>query len=331
MQMPYGWELRPMKTADIDDVLEIVFDHDEDDGDWARESYSQRGVADQYVLTREAEIAGVTGFRPAQETEHAYWLTWTYVAETHQGQKMGTRMLYHLFEVLKKKRGRKIFVSLSDYVDPEKGPIYKKAIKLYKSAGFKEELVHRDYYGPGESEMIYGCALVPTMSVRAPKPDKRGIVLTDIFKIDETDAVYAVDWAYQGRQCFDALEMQSLIDRAAAQNARALFVSFPSNVIQTNTPLQSCGFMPCGMLEDYFKQGLHEVHYRYDFDSYFLITIINREACHEPKPFLRPLCDRFLFADVGELLGPRGRGGGFGQGARGHAKHPGRSQQKRDR
>lgn len=264
LKMPFGWDLRQMREADVLDVLQIINDHDEDDGEWAQESYAERGVADQYVLIHEDQVAGVTGFRYAQGTQDVYWLTWTYVAETHQGQKMGTRMLYHLLEVLKKKRARKMFVSLSDYVDPEEGAIYKKAIKLYKSVGFKEELVHRDYYARGESEMIYGCTITPPMPHRPPKPDKRGIVLTEVFLIDETDAAYAVDWEFEGRQCFGRTEMEAIIQTAGEHSARSLFVSFPSNVTQTNAPLQACGFNPCGMLEHYFQDGLHEVHYRYD-------------------------------------------------------------------
>ena len=265
MKLPYGWAFRPMKNSDIAAVLEIIYDHDDDDGEWAEKTFAESGIDNHYVVTFENEVSGSTGFSYADGTDGTYWLSWTYVDEDHQGQKIGTIMLQNLFEMLRNKKARKIFVSLSDYIDPEEGAIYARAMKLYKAAGFKEEIIHRDYYEPGESELIYGCTLSHPLPGRN-QDDARGIVLEDVFEVDETDDVYAIDWAFDGQSCFGASELGALVDKVRAMDARSVFISFPSNVLTVVEPLKNCGFKPCGMLEDFYKDGLHEFHYRLDFN-----------------------------------------------------------------
>lgn len=263
MKLPYGWGFRPMKKEDISDALEIIYDHDEDDGEWAEKTFAESGVKDHYVLTFESKVSGSTGFSYAEGTDGTYWLSWTYIGSEHQGQKLGTIMLAELFEILKKKKARKIFVSLSDYSDPDEGPIYKKALQLYKAAGFKEEIVHPDYYEPGESQMIYGCSLSQPLAGRH-EDDKRGIVLEEIFEIDETDDAYAIDWHYSGNRCFSESDLRAMLEKLEKEGARSVFISFPSTITSVIEPLKATGFNPCGMLEDFYKDGLHEFHFRYD-------------------------------------------------------------------
>lgn len=263
MKLPSGWDFRPMKKEDISDVLEIIYDHDEDDGEWAEKTFSGSGVENHYVVTFEGKVAGSTGISYAEGTDGTYWLSWTYIDSDHQSQKIGTIMLLRLFDILKKQKARKVFVSLSDYVDPEDGPIYKKAIKLYKAAGFKEEIVHRDYYEPGEAEMIYGCTLAQPLPGRN-EDDDRGIVLGELFEVDETEDVYAIDWEFHDGSCFTDSDLSSRCEKAKNAGARSVFISFPSNLTSVIEPLKAAGFSPCGMLEDFYKDGLHEFQFRYN-------------------------------------------------------------------
>lgn len=264
--LPIGWKLRPMASNDLDDVLKIIYEHDEDDGEWAQESYEKFGFTDEYVLTNEDRVAGVTGFKYEPETDNTFWLSWTYLEKTHQGKQMGARMLEELFDILKKRKARKIFVSTSDYIDPEEGSIYKDAIRLYKTMGFKEEIVHPDFYEPGESQLIYGYYLQPRPPMKKRiKPEKRGVVLDDLYDIDETDDIYAVEWEFYGKQCFSSEELKGFLEKARGLNARAVYMALPSNVTKVNDPLKDCGFQPIGMLEDFYGDGLHKIHFRYQF------------------------------------------------------------------
>jgi len=259
---PSDYNFRPMKRRHIDAVLKIIEAHDEDDFEYARDSYEHSGRLGQYVLMCENAVIGVTGYRRASDTDNTYWLSWTYLDAEYHGQKLGKLMLEKLFDILKQKKARKLFVSTSDYVDQEKGSIYQNAINLYKSMGLKEEVVHPDYYNPGESQLIYGLALQEPQPAGKRANDKRGIVLVELFEIDETEDVYAADWRFAGRKCFTANQMKRLLDDARERNARSVFISFPSNVRRVFKPLEASGFEPCGILENYFEDGLHEYQFR---------------------------------------------------------------------
>jgi ribosomal protein S18 acetylase RimI-like enzyme len=210
----------------------------------------------------ENTVIGVTGYRRGSDTDNTFWLSWTYLDAEYHGQKLGKYMLEKLFDILKQKKTRKLFVSTSDYEDPQKGRIYQNAINLYKSVGLKEEIVHPDYYNPGESQLIYGLALQPPQPDKKRPDEKRGIVLAELFEIDETEDVYAADWRFSGRKCFTADEMKRLLDDARERNARSVFISFPSDVRKVFKPLEASGFQPCGILENYFEDGLHEYQFR---------------------------------------------------------------------
>jgi ribosomal protein S18 acetylase RimI-like enzyme len=263
MELPQGWEFRPMKEEDITDALEIIYSHDEDDGEWAESAYENAGVEDQYVITYNQKVAGVTGVEEAEETDGTYWISWTYMAEEHQGKGMGALMLKSLLAVLEEKNVRQLFVTLSDYVDPEDGPIYEKALKMYTSLGFTEQIVHKDYYEPGESELIYGYALRIPVPMETIDDDNRGIVFTDLFEIDETDGAYAIDWEFSNRNC-TIKEMNHYLKLAKKNGARSVFISFPSNVVSGYEVLQATGFNPVGMLKNFYEDGIHEVHFRYN-------------------------------------------------------------------
>lgn len=263
--LKHGWNFRSMTSDDLDDVLRIINDHDEDDHEAAQASYQDSGLENQYVLTVEDVITGMTGFSLAEGTDRTYWLSWTYVDPEHQGNQMGTGMLEALFDILSRENARKIFVSTSDYVDPERGSIYQNATKLYKTMGFKEEIVHPDFYAPGEATIVYGRSLIDALADKKVKADKRGIALLDIFEIDETDDTYAIEWAFSGKRCFGIDAMNVVLEQAKSAGARSAYISFPSNANQPLPPLQACGFEVCGQLQDYYTDGVHETRFRYVF------------------------------------------------------------------
>lgn len=257
------YQFRPMKRRHIRPVLAIIRAHDDDDHRYARSFFKHSGHGDHYVLMHEDAVIGVTGARLALDTDGAFWLSWTYLDAAYHGRKLGKYMLEKLFELLNQKNARKVFVSTSDYADPEKGMIYQRAIELYKAMGFREEVVHPDYYNPGESQLVFGLALRPPAPPEKRPNDKRGIKLIELFEVDETEDVYAVDWRFSGWLCFTVKQMQRLLQEAEKRNARSVFISFPSNVRRVFTPLEASGFQPCGILENYFEDGLHEYQFRY--------------------------------------------------------------------
>jgi GNAT superfamily N-acetyltransferase len=258
--------LRPLLDDDVLPALEIIKDFDEDDYECAQESFQNKGLDDLYVLVNEQEVIGVTGFTLAGETRHSYWLDWTYLAEEYKKQGLGKQMLEELFEILRQKDCRKLFVQVSTYNDPEDGAIYADALNFYKAMGFTEELVHHDYYESDESQLIYSYVFKsPVPSSSTPIIDKRSVVLNGVFEIDETEGMYAIDWDFSKKNKASTVEMPDLIEEAKKRRARSLLISFPSNVPNTASHLKDLGFSQSGILSDYFDEGVHEIHFRYDF------------------------------------------------------------------
>ena len=153
-----GLELRPMDENDIPAVVALIQAIDEDDAEEASESYTQRGLENQFVLTRDGRLLGVTGCRAASGTHQSFWLSWTYVQAREQGKGLGGQMLQELLQRMRDGNIRKVFVSTSDYKDTAGADTYAAARQMYEKAGFILEVTHPHYYAPGESQLIYGLA-----------------------------------------------------------------------------------------------------------------------------------------------------------------------------
>ncbi len=263
-------ELRPMLEADLPHVLAIINEHDEDDADEAEGSYAEQGLDNQFVLVRDEAILGVSGFRYATGTIGTAWLSWTYLRKDAQQQGLGTWMLNAMLQRMREENYRKIFVSTSDYVDPEEGPIYAAANQLYQNVGFRQEVVHPDYFDVGESQIVYGMTLLSNTSIIPAAADNSSLMFNGLFEIPETDDAYVINWGVQqkklfGRnQQFTTQDLEVGLETAREWKARAVFISFPSNMPSVLPPLQAAGFVEEGRLKDYYEDGIDEVRFRFN-------------------------------------------------------------------
>ncbi len=265
--------LRPMREDDIDRVLEIIYDHDEDDAATAEQTYRDAGMADKFVLTQGKTILGTTGFNAVEDTDRTYWLSWTYLDDTYRGKGYGRLMMEGLFERLRARSARKIFLTTSDYQDPEEGDIYESARTFYTSLGFEEELRHKDFYAPGETMIYYGFRFPDNDSVKDTaavddegRPVNAGAVLTGITEIPETRDAYGLEWRYtQDGTYFDERTVNKALAKAREWKARAVFASFPSDLSGIEGLMKPKGFTQHGRLRDFFEDGIDDCHWRYDF------------------------------------------------------------------
>lgn len=263
-------DLRPLLEEDVPFVLAIINEHDEDDADEAEASYAEQGLDNQFVLVRGEDILGVSGFRYAAGTVGTAWLSWTYLRKAAQLQGLGTWMLNDMLQRMREENYRKIFVTTSDYVDPKEGPIYAVANQLYQNVGFRQEVVHPDYFDVGESEIIYGLALQSNNNIIPPAADNSCLMFNGLFEIPETDDAYVINWGVQpkklfGRQQqFTAQDLQLGLETAREWKARAVFISFPSNMPSVLPPLQAAGFVEEGRLKDYYEDGIDELRFRFN-------------------------------------------------------------------
>lgn len=256
-----------MQQDDIDVVVNIIDSHDDDDALEARQGYeSPQGLQDQYVLEHEGKVIGVTGYATPPGCEQTHWLSWTYVHENFVNQGFGRKMLNDVVDSLRASGGRKLFVKISDYSEPDdtgtQTCIYAAAEHLYKAIGFTEELVLRDYYDKGETMTILGMRLTDLVQpTTVAGSSKQKIQFNSIFEIAETDDAYSFGWTEKNKKMFDINDVQLGLEDVRGRDGRAVFLSFPHTYAGIADTLFSAGFSNAGMLEDYFEDGLHEQHF----------------------------------------------------------------------
>ena len=266
-----GWQFRPMKPGDIEPALQIIGLCDEDDREWAAETYSNRGLQGQFVSTHNKVVKGVTGYVPAAGTIGAVWLSWTYLHPEARGRGIGSAALLCLFEKLEKMNFRKIFVSMSDYCDDDNGALYADALNMYEKAGFSLELQHPDYYEPGETQILLGREMNPKKPVLDPSPTNKHTVdninLVDTFPVDETDKVFAIDWEFvDGNEPLTAEAITAFArEQAQSKGIRSLFISVPEDHTFIVRNLTDAGFENVGRLKDFFQRDVGEIHLRMNF------------------------------------------------------------------
>lgn len=268
--------LRPMYMSDLSYVLEIINSYDDDDGEAAAAEYEESGFDNQYVIEQDDQVVGVTGYRMVDATDQTAWLSWTYLDPKYCGQGLGKKMVSELIDILSKADGRKMFIKVSDYIDPEKGSIYGRALSLYQSLGFKVEVTNDDFYDDGENQLILGLNLQPldveNEGVQAEE-EKQSICFNGIHEISETDGAYTFQWTVnEGFSFFRKKGISSddlIIGLRAvkAQGGRKVFLTFPSNLALIHHPLRVSGFKYIDQLTDYYEVGIHEVHFSHDLTS----------------------------------------------------------------
>ncbi len=259
-----------MELGDLRHVLKIINAHDDDDGEAAERDYQENGFDHQFVLEVDGRVVGVTGYRPIEGCDRTYWLSWTYLQSELQGQGLGRQMLRFVIDQLDEIKGRKLFVKVSDYQDPEQGPIYAAALSLYEKMGFQVEVKNSDFYDEGEAQLILGLSLSDsgdeTFTIADEKPS---IKFNALYEIAETDGSYSFGWTVAekkplfGKKFFTTGDLQVGIQSAQESGGRAIFITFPSNIPQIHEPLQQAGFDKIGQLTDYYEQGVHELHFVY--------------------------------------------------------------------
>ena len=267
--------LRPMYLGDLHKVIEIITDHDEDDGESAEADYEGGDFSNQFVLEMDNQVIGLTGFRPIEGTDNTCWLSWTYLAKPHQKSGLGKAMLLELLGKLKDINCRKIFVKVSDYVDPDEGAIYERALHIYKSLGFEEELVNNNFYDDGENQTILGLSLKQDTDNNQGEDfdveDEKPIIrFSGIHEIAETEGAYTFSWevnekkGFFSKRNFTQDDLMIGINEAKNRKGRKVFLTFPSNLPLIHNPLQLAGFKYCGNLSHYYEEGVHELHFTYD-------------------------------------------------------------------
>lgn len=267
-------ELRQMYMNDLRKVLKIIDAYDDDDAEAAEADYQDSGFDHQYVLEGDDEkIIGVTGYRVVEGCDRSHWLSWTYIDKAHRGKGHGKKMVLELLETLRASDGRKIFVKVSDYEDPEEGKIYERAFKMYESIGFAVEVTTNDFYDEDENQRIMGLELQPPQEEAEVQDEKPVIRFNGMHEIAETEGSYTFEWIVKekaglfGKRSFSVEDLQVGLNAVKNEGGRKIFLTFPSNLPLIHKPLQAAGFKYVGQLTDYYEQGVHEFHFTHDLNN----------------------------------------------------------------
>lgn len=268
---------REMYMSDLHPVLDIIAQHDEDDGEAAELDFERDGLDGQFVLVRDETVLGVSGFREVDATDQTYYLSWTYLSRQERGRGIGRYMLEQCLEQLRNKDARKVFVKVSDYEINGRN-IYAEALSLYKSLGFELELVNKDFYDEEESQSILGLYLKPETEsdddnevVADEKPIMR---FKGLFEIAETDGAYTFEWGVENtkkifeKRGFSQDDLEIGLEEVRKREGRKVVLTFPSNLVLIHQPLQGTGFKYVGRLKDYYEPGLHELHFEHDLSRF---------------------------------------------------------------
>jgi len=281
--------IRAMAPDDVDAVVAIITDVDDEDGAEAATDFTEHGVDGHFVMTLgdDAAPAGVSGFRHVPATERTSWLSWTYLAREHRGQGHGRALIEHVVGYLRGARCRKVFVKVSDYVDPDEGPLYEAAIKTYETLGFTRELTAPDFHDERENLMIYGLPLAGNAAgdgndgEEAPDiaEERPALEFVGLHEIDDSDGAYTFEWS-AGRSSllgklgslgkragFDKGDLMLGLEGVKRAGGRKVFLTFPSNLPAIHEPLKAAGFERIGQLDDYYERGLHELHFAHDLSG----------------------------------------------------------------
>ena len=154
-------EIKELTKSKIKDIVMIYSKYDEKDAKIIEDIYtkfyskskSKRNIdVKDYILIKNKETIGFSGFNKEEtETTDIYWLNWTAIKKGYENMGFGKVLLNHIIKEIKKRNGRKLYVSTSS-----KNKI---AINFYREMGFKQEAKLIDYYKKGEDSIIYSINL----------------------------------------------------------------------------------------------------------------------------------------------------------------------------
>jgi len=261
--LPAEVVLRPMTPDDVQPVLEIIRQHDDDDFEFARETY-RRDISGHFVLDVRGVVFGVTGGKPIDGTDSSYSLSWTYLHTAQRGMGLGKLMIQQMVDILRDQGARKLFVNTSDYVDADRGEIYRAAHDVYRAVGFQDELRHPHYYDRNEALIALGLRIKDPAAPGELEMFESGLEIVEVDEIPETDDAYFVQWDATDGPGATGEDVAAIIRQVEKWKGRVIFVGLPSDATKIARLFSTSRFRQEGMLSDLYADGIHELHYRYD-------------------------------------------------------------------
>lgn len=259
--------IRPMTEADLDSVVGVIYTHDDDDADDARQDFREDGVEYHWVAEINSSVVGVSGYRPVPETDGTGWISWTYVHEDHCRKGVGKELFGYVLDQAADVGAQKLFIKISNYVDEDGHQVYQAATKMYEAFGFECEIVSKDFYDQGEDQLIYSKDLSPQVNQEVRINSEKPVIrFVDIYEIAGTNGAYSFTWEVTRkplfqRRSFSVNDLEIGLKAVKEEGGRIVFLTFLSTLPLIHSPLLDTGFKMVGELKDYYEPGVHELHF----------------------------------------------------------------------
>ena len=267
--------LRPMIESDVKPILDIIYNHDDDDGEEAEAAF-ERSLSDKYVMEFEGRVMGMTGFRADDHSPQTAWLSFTYIHNYFRQKGNAYWMMLELRNILEAQGIKRLFIATSDYEDEDTGEdIYLPARNFYEhKLNAERELRVDDYYAPGESKYIYSLPVSSVDDVTpAELPENHKARFVGLDEADESDTSYVTLWEEMApgedepKSKLPTKSFEEMIDEVRSYGGKAMFVTLPNYIsINHAAELEASGFKKLGTLNDYFAPGMDEVYWGLYFD-----------------------------------------------------------------
>ena len=111
---------------------------------------SNRGYGHVAVVDeRDGRIVGYAYYAPASMTDRSWYLYWIAVTKAIQAKGVGSGLLKHAEEDIRRKNGRVLFIETSSL------PHYDPTRRFYLKHGYEVTGQLRDYYADGDDMVIF--------------------------------------------------------------------------------------------------------------------------------------------------------------------------------
>jgi ribosomal protein S18 acetylase RimI-like enzyme len=132
---------RAFTAQEIDVAMELI--------NVAIKDPDQKDYVVRCLVDDQDQPLGYVCYGPAPMTTGTFDLYWIAVDPDYQKQRIGSRLIDYLDEVVKGQGGRMILADTSTI------PEYEKTSHFYLRNGFKEVAKIADYYGPGNDRVTF--------------------------------------------------------------------------------------------------------------------------------------------------------------------------------
>jgi ribosomal protein S18 acetylase RimI-like enzyme len=128
------------KAHEIEALQEVLDDYHEHARDMGHHSVT---------FEKDGQVIGFAYYAPAAMTDRSWYLYWIAVTKQTQARGVGSQLLHHVEEQIRRLHGRVLFIETSSL------PHYQLTRKFYLKQGYEQAGVLADYYADGDDMVVF--------------------------------------------------------------------------------------------------------------------------------------------------------------------------------